>query len=124
MRGVTLYSWVLSVHLEFLLTRLMRGVTKEVSAITHAHDISTHTPHARRDTLAQIILESGGFLLTRLMRGVTFSAPVCLPENKISTHTPHARRDTPATVVSSIGMLFLLTRLMRGVTSTLKEQRQ
>ena len=56
---------------EFLLTRLMRGVTLEDFDELPEIKISTHTPHARRDLfrcqLAQL--------------------------HQISTHTPHARRD-------------------------------
>ena len=57
---------------QFLLTRLMRGVTRRCTGWRKNITISTHTPHARRDAID----ESGdeqqqAFLLTRLMRGVT-----------------------------------------------------
>ena len=73
MRGVT--QWALqatTVQLSFQLTRLMRGVTVEVNNAEAAVNISTHTPHARRDPSY-----AGVFLRSRI----------------ISTHTPHARRD-------------------------------
>ena len=57
--------------------------------------ISTHTPHARRDARVLFALaKTLKFLLTRLMRGVTASALCHVLQLVISTHTPHARRDT------------------------------
>ena len=49
----------------------MRGVTEHQSEFQNNLQISTHTPHARRD----------------------FKGWVCRTTDKISTHTPHARRD-------------------------------
>ena len=49
----------------------MRGVTGGLRLNSPEREISTHTPHARRDLLAY---------LKKI-------------EIKISTHTPHARRD-------------------------------
>ncbi len=60
------------------------------------NQISTHTPHARRDlryALEPTIAES------------------------ISTHTPHARRDRKASPKHRKHLEFQLTRLMRGVTT-------
>ena len=56
----------------FQLTRLMRGVTKAYDIKCSVVNISTHTPHARRD-LRLLIRGSIALLfqLTRLMRGVT-----------------------------------------------------
>ena len=72
----------------------MRGVTAKLDADMSVADISTHTPHARRDDSH---VESGyrreRFQLTRLMRGVTGSVAVSPPLRQ-----------------------FQLTRLMRGVT--------
>ena len=115
MRGVTMTPMANAKRLKFLLTRLMRGVTRVI----------------------RMIFFPIKFLLTRLMRGVTiFSYPsirqsristhtpharrdkACLtrPQAKcISTHTPHARRDSGNSSKSSKSK-FLLTRLMRGVT--------
>ena len=56
---------------EFLLTHLMRGVTRRISTM----------PIGTR------------FLLTHLMRGVTSGKIVLRSNAKISTHTPHARCD-------------------------------
>ena len=72
----------------------MRGVTRRSAKARHCEEISTHTPHARRDRIAH--RRNGTreiFLLTRLMRGVTALRSVKGSESKISTHTPHARRD-------------------------------
>ena len=71
MRGVTVAVLVVLSNLTFQLTRLMRGVTYFYTDVEPTYEISTHTPHARRDK--RVIL-----LILRL---------------KISTHTPHARRD-------------------------------
>ena len=73
MRGVTVSLTTLS-HLsfKFQLTRLMRGVTTLAPFKYSTDNISTHTPHARRDDINQNIILS---IL-------------------ISTHTPHARRDS------------------------------
>ncbi len=49
----------------------MRGVTDEQLELLKVENISTHTPHARRDHRSRKIWQT----LT------------------ISTHTPHARRD-------------------------------
>ena len=56
--------------------------------------ISTHTPHARRDSSSRFD-ERGIFIfqLTRLMRGVTQARVSEHVPRSISTHTPHARRD-------------------------------
>ena len=60
-------------------------------------EISTHTPHARRDAgVFQTAPVYPLFLLTRLMRGVTLKITEKLMMVNISTHTPHARRDTAA----------------------------
>ena len=61
-------------------------------------NISTHTPHARRDDMNDIAPDGiNSFQLTRLMRGVTM---------KIVPFYCH--------------MKFQLTRLMRGVTTFFK----
>ena len=71
MRGVTTIDSEEWAELEFQLTRLMRGVTQNIGQLDGYLDISTHTPHARRDTLNE----------TQEIHP------------NISTHTPHARRD-------------------------------
>ena len=54
MRGVT-KGHLLPCHCcKFLLTRLMRGVTKRLVNIDNNTEISTHTPHARRDVYSDI----------------------------------------------------------------------
>ena len=141
MRGVT-GRYVLHIkNRKFLLTRLMRGVTLLHKLWLFCYHISTHTPHARRDTFsAWQYATLTIFLLTRLMRGVTFYKSEVIQDAIISTHTPHARRDLLAVVsylpvvisthtpharrdlsclsVLPVLLLFLLTRLMRGVTAT------
>ena len=100
----------------FQLTRLMRGVTPSVAGKYPTFIISTHTPHARRDTyFSPPNLWNSEFQLTRLMRGVTMALISVKSKYKfqltrlmrgvtgwnyhkeiatiISTHTPHARRD-------------------------------
>ena len=72
----------------------MRGVTLGAVDYMFTDDISTHTPHARRDFIFQV-----KNLLTI-----------------ISTHTPHARRDRVVFQLELSGVTFQLTRLMRGVT--------
>ena len=72
----------------------MRGVTVASKADYWIHDISTHTPHARRDF--QLFVETDRML--------------------ISTHTPHARRDSGCYGLAPRYYKFQLTRLMRGVT--------
>ena len=51
MRGVTNGAGNAVQTAEFLLTRLMRGVTSRSRTLTTSTVISTHTPHARRDGL-------------------------------------------------------------------------
>ena len=72
----------------------MRGVTFQKRIQLARLAISTHTPHARRDTKSlPSCWDCKGFQLTRLMRGVTLIRLVRLLLRTISTHTPHARRD-------------------------------
>ena len=96
MRGVTLdkiYTWLYNI--KFQLTRLMRGVTSRSRKHKPCINISTHTPHARRDSSFYLIQDS---------------------RIEISTHTPHARRDGVITWLKILTAWFQLTRLMRGVT--------
>ena len=116
MRGVTVSVDYLIGRSEFLLTRLMRGVTGGRRYGVRGFVISTHTPHARRDQRwkccrytkrkflltrlmrgvtfhAAVIRRLCKFLLTRLMRGVTAELERSIADIEISTHTPHARRD-------------------------------
>ena len=72
MRGVTRSSNCSSNSKSFQLTRLMRGVTSCNGIGYLPYTISTHTPHARRDSVY---------------------ADFAPPSLSISTHTPHARRD-------------------------------
>ena len=78
---------------QFLLTRLMRGVTTAAADRLKKHKISTHTPPARRDLPPTSRPLTSQFLLTRLMRGVTAPHRALAVDIIISTHTPHARRD-------------------------------
>ena len=94
MRGVTSSVDASEIAFSFQLTRLMRGVTRSNSYQQTNMDISTHTPHARRDDLLYLLFcNSCIFQLTRLMRGVTGRKEEVKANEK-----------------------FQLTRLMRGVT--------
>ena len=119
----------------------MRGVTHLAAEPLDKTDISTHTPHARRDILQPQSAPTGKqfqltrlmrgvtadeikitgtieFQLTRLMRGVTSRTRWMKFSSTISTHTPHARRDCKRLILLAISLLFQLTRLMRDVTSS------
>ena len=54
MRGVTKIALVTFERTQFQLTRLMRGVTIYGQAAFVYDEISTHTPHARRDCPAHL----------------------------------------------------------------------
>ena len=54
MRGVTASRAVTVKRCIFLLTRLMRGVTHHLVAAGCMDEISTHTPHARRDSESKV----------------------------------------------------------------------
>ena len=119
MRGVTSFIANSIFFSVFLLTRLMRGVT-EISAVIVVHcGISTHTPHARRDLKETWITPPDEPISThtpharRDMKGLSDYNNI-----PISTHTPHARRDDTIQPQPNTVFLFLLTRLMRGVTSS------
>ena len=72
----------------------MRGVTQVNVMLNTLINISTHTPHARRDHRSSFgVCEPDTFQLTRLMRGVTTGYRGTAAIIRISTHTPHARRD-------------------------------
>ena len=119
----------------------MRGVTGESDQAEPTEEISTHTPHARRDDICcAFAFRQTAFQLTRLMRGVTKDKNPHVHKFRkfqltrlmrgvtagmkygnrilISTHTPHARRDLSSDFSTFSPVLFQLTRLMRGVTST------
>ena len=95
----------------------MRGVTVGDKVEEINQQISTHTPHARRDGLRGEPL--GGKPISthtphaRRDHRRTLAEHVALT---ISTHTPHARRDLVHFLVRVSLHKFLLTRLMRGVT--------
>ena len=81
MRGVTRDHDYKVTDNEFQLTRLMRGVTGKKFNCSPSDKISTHTPHARRDSEKTFsILSSSIFQLTRLMRGVTKGIPDALAD--------------------------------------------
>ena len=83
----------------FLLTRLLRGTTFDFMQKLVSEKISTHAPHARRDMALGMSIE------TRL----------------ISTHAPLARRDMDAAAKTVQGGTFLLTHLLRGATDVAVE---
>ena len=69
---------------QFLLTRLLRGVTSRMAFAGSARRISTHTPLARRDHMSP--QESGVY--------------------DISTHTPLARRDSIENMIVRLAQNF------------------
>ena len=93
----------------------MRDVTSPLLIVYLWHSISTHTPHARRDTVNGLFSGRIRFISTHTPHARRDSARVSdrtsetrfqLPHarrdgmatrnmngNRISTHTPHARRD-------------------------------
>ena len=117
----------------------MRGATYSNSTNRLGRKISTHAPHARRDSAMRNIGKIRQFLLTRLMRGATMRKVTKARLTRyISTHAPHARRDYSSyghgychldfysrascearlmvCLVFLMALVFLLTRLMRGAT--------
>ena len=139
MRGVTRHPQHTRCYGTFLLTRLMRGVTRALPSFCDLMLISTHTPHARRDGKQRrlwadwdkflltrlmrgvtwkiyIVPTMWGFLLTRLMRGVTFFYLVLCPDSIKFLLTRLMRGVTSPPCRKNQRRQFLLTRLMRGVT--------
>ena len=108
----------------FLLTRLLRGATKDFYKLFSGCDISTHTPLARRDRRrAGLVRIDSEFLLTRPMRGATDAVTTQhLKEADFYSHAPCGARlrivRNPTTPAE-----FLLTRLLRGATQTERMKR-
>ena len=124
---------------QFLLTRLIRGVTGFTFFFWFFFKISTHTPHTRRDIDGAEKLSDENnfyshasyeawparpprtrrtpqFLLTRLIRGVTR----CIPASRIIFSFLLTRLIRGVTIAQGATMRaveFLLTRLIRGVTA-------
>ena len=122
MRGVT--AAVLEYSLKGNISTHTPHARRDALALAPAHlqRISTHTPHARRDAVWKNCFGAvRSFQLTRLMRGVTITFRYSNYEIDISTHTPHARRDIFRMARNVRHSEFQLTRLMRGVTETLLE---
>ena len=117
----------------------MRGATDAGNSLTATEIISTHTPHAGRDTITfnnkpnytisthtphagrddwqhVEILTFWIFQLTRPMRGATKRRRNHGRRDRISTHTPHAGRDYVGGVNYELFTTFQLTRPMRGAT--------
>ena len=104
----------MSKHL-FLLTRLIRGVTLAGHTADSFLQISTHTPHTRRDAERLTHIEDGIISTHTPHTRRDGYDPAKITAKCISTHTPHTRRDE---ILHQKGILrkFLLTRLIRGVT--------
>ena len=83
-RRDTHMPYVAGEWIPFLLTRLLRGVTRSCDALRTVISISTHTPLARRDLIQ----------------------PPAAPVPTISTHTPLARRDGRQIMLKIIGADF------------------
>ena len=95
MRGVTRSSNCSSNSKSFQLTRLMRGVTSCNGIGYLPYTISTHTPHARRDSVYADFAPPSLSISTHTphARRDSVYADFAPPSLSISTHTPHARRD-------------------------------
>ena len=81
---------------EFLLTCLLRGMTRHFAPILQGLKISTHMPLARHDSHAQYTDW----------------------DDRISTHMPLARHDSQERYLNTGGK-FLLTCLLRGMTAVM-----
>ena len=78
MRDVTFLQKLRTGRLMFLLTRPMRDVTFSADGARETRNVSTHTPHAGRDSVALSVLSPiSSFLLTRPMRDVTSHMKSC-----------------------------------------------
>ena len=87
MRGVTSQLRLRFTVTEFQLTRLMRGVTGPPRYTCNGIHISTHTPHARRDSIiTSRECARSEFQLTRLMRGVTARLTSCQTAWHFNSH--------------------------------------
>ena len=94
MRGVTVSVVLLSDSNLFQLTRLMRGVTTAIPYCPAQTEISTHTPHARRDFSEYIKTDDFKTISTHTPHARRDKSCFCHSVKiAISTHTPHARRD-------------------------------
>ena len=72
----------------------MRGVTVMAETSSSLKSISTHTPHARRDSTTIILMHRIRISThtPHARRDEKFNS--VMDKYYISTHTPHARRDT------------------------------
>ena len=94
MRGVTKLNINKGIICEFLLTRLMRGVTRVGLRHKVIGQISTHTPHARRDFSQKGHGAGHWYFYSHASCEAWLVAHRGNRSCKlISTHTPHARRD-------------------------------
>ena len=102
---------------QFLLTRPMRGATRKVIRIRRKGNISTHTPHAERDSGSVYSFTSAlPFLLTRPMRGATsFFMQYLAVYSHFYSHAPCGARQI-LFIFFPFYEKFLLTRPMRGAT--------
>ena len=94
----------------------MRGVTGRHGETESTNLISTHTPHAGRDTEAMENCVMLNISTHTPHAGRDTTARILRISSRISTHTPHAGRDVTAFEIYSLCFKFLLTRPMRGVT--------
>ena len=95
----------------------MRGVTTTIVFDEFILDISTHTPHARRDVTHSYLCICLQIISTHTPHARRDYFFIVQRANLvISTHTPHARRDTTVENSRTAEGKFQLTRLMRGVT--------
>ena len=71
----------------------MRGVTAIRFLLRHVHEISTHTPHARRDDELEAAREQYSISTHTPHARRDYATTSWIDQYDISTHTPHARRD-------------------------------
>ena len=79
----------------FQLTRPMRGATSASAAKELEKIISTHTPHAGRDTITAIVSPPCLYFNSHAPCGARRWTSTNAGRAEISTHTPHAGRDCP-----------------------------
>ena len=94
----------------------MRGVTRFFIFPFGIDFISTHTPHAGRDIIAELAMCLVLISTHTPHAGRDVVAFYFGTQSEISTHTPHAGRDSTKRTARFPILAFQLTRPMRGVT--------
>ena len=108
-----------TIQREFLLTCLLRGMTRFLDVSSKSETISTHMPLARHDQKKGSVIDNDNkFLLTCLLRGMTEFPGILYRGQNFYSHA-----SCEAWLVRSAGSgvyeQFLLTCLLRGMTRLL-----